>query len=130
MSSTSVGNSITSMRLIGALDWTDFFEHASLVEQELRTDPAGAYAEMDPATRDAYRRQVERLADRSGVAEVEVARRAGARSTSQTESADAAGRRRHVGYFLVDAGRAALERELGYRPSIGERVRRGERRSW
>ena len=120
----SVGNSITSMRLIGALDWTDFFEHASLVEHELRADPAGAYAEMDPATRDAYRHQVERLAERSGVSEVDVARRAVARSMAQADPDDAAERRRHVGYFLVDAGRAALEAELGYRPSIGERVRR------
>jgi cyclic beta-1,2-glucan glucanotransferase len=45
----SVGNSITSMRLIGALDWSAFFEHTSLVEAALRGDPAGAYAEMDPA---------------------------------------------------------------------------------
>ena len=32
----SIGNAITSMRLISALDWTLFFERVSLVEQILR----------------------------------------------------------------------------------------------
>ena len=120
----SVGNSITSMRLIGALDWTDFFEHSSLVEHELRVDPMGAYAGMDPVTRDAYRHQVERLAEGSRVPEVDVARRAVARAMAPSDPDVDVERRRHVGVFLVDAGRAALEAELGYRPSIGERVRR------
>src|SRR5205807_7775017 len=43
----SVGNCITGMRFIGALDWPTFFEAVSLVERELRRDPAGAYHAMD-----------------------------------------------------------------------------------
>ena len=34
-------------------------------------------------------------------------------------------RRAHVGYFLVDAGRSVLEREIGYRPSLPDRLLRG-----
>ena len=54
----SIGNAITSMRLISALDWTLFFERVSLVEQILRRDPVGIYAAMDFATRDQYRHEV------------------------------------------------------------------------
>ncbi len=72
----STGNAITSMRLISALDWTAFFEEISLVERELRRDPAGVYGRMDFATRDRYRHVVESLARRSRLPEVEVAQRA------------------------------------------------------
>ena len=58
----SIGNSITSMRLISALDWALFFERVSLVEQILRQDPAGVYPQMDFATRDRYRHKIERMA--------------------------------------------------------------------
>ena len=34
-------------------------------------------------------------------------------------------RRRHVGYTLVDAGPPALEAQLGYQPTVGERLQRG-----
>ena len=33
-------------------------------------------------------------------------------------------RERHVGYFLVDAGRRVLEARFGYRPPLGQRLRR------
>ena len=55
----SIGNAITSMRTLSALDWPTFVEHVSHVERVLRDDPAGAYARMDFATRDRYRQSVE-----------------------------------------------------------------------
>src|SRR5207249_6104195 len=72
----SVGNCVTSLRLLAALDWKVFFEHTSLVEAELQEDPAGVYARQDFATRDRYRRMVEQLARGSERSELEVARRA------------------------------------------------------
>ena len=108
----SVGNCITSMRLIAALDWNDFFERSSVVERILRDDPAGAYTAMDARTRDVYRHEVERLASRSRVAEAEVARRAVAHAAAVEAAVE---RRRHVGYFLIDAGRPLLEADLSYR---------------
>ena len=50
------------MRLLSALDWPAFFERVSRVERVLRRDPAGAYPQMDFATRDRYRQSVEELA--------------------------------------------------------------------
>ena len=37
----TVANLITSLRLIGTFDWSEFFESVSLVEQVLQRDPAG-----------------------------------------------------------------------------------------
>ena len=52
------------------------FERTSLVEAELRHDPAGAYARQDFATKDRYRRTVEQLARGSKWDELKIARRA------------------------------------------------------
>src|SRR2546423_12479448 len=49
------GNIITSMRLLSALDWKDFFETVSLIDPELAKDPASVYSKMDFANRDRYR---------------------------------------------------------------------------
>ena len=73
-SQLAIGNIITSMRLVGSIDWPTFFERISTVERILREDPAGAYAAMDFPTRDRYRHSIEELARRSGKTELEVAR--------------------------------------------------------
>src|SRR5439155_10717533 len=69
----SVGNCVTSLRLLSALDWNVFFETTSLVEAVLQDDPAGVYPRQDFTTRDRYRQAVERLARRSAHTELEVA---------------------------------------------------------
>src|SRR5205085_11612086 len=96
----SIGNVITSMRLISALDWVSFSERTSLVEQVLRRDPAGVYSRMDFAGRDRYRHVVETIAKGSRVAEIDVAEMV-VRLASDAQQASS--RRRHVGYWLVDA---------------------------
>src|SRR6185503_16795938 len=70
----TVGNIITSMRLLSTLDWRDFFEIVSLIEPLLGADPAGAYAKMEFATRDRYRHVIERISKRTRANELEVAR--------------------------------------------------------
>ena len=72
----SISNSIGSLRFLGAMDWREFVETMSVVEQMLREDPGGVYGSMDFATRDRYRHVVEQLAKRSPLSEAEVARRA------------------------------------------------------
>jgi cyclic beta-1,2-glucan synthetase len=124
----SIGNLITSMRLISALDWTLFFEKVSLVEQVLREDPAGVYARMDFATRDGYRHEIERLAKRSNRPETHVASAAVERARHFEATSDADARHRHVGYFLIGEGRLDLEKSLDYRPTWNELVARTVRR--
>ena len=61
----SIGNSITSLRFLSSMDWRDFVEEMSIVEQILRGEPAGIYPAMDFATRDRYRHSIEAIAKRS-----------------------------------------------------------------
>ncbi|MEG1328225.1 MAG: cyclic beta 1-2 glucan synthetase, partial [Janthinobacterium sp.] len=66
----SIANSIGSLRFLGTMDWQEFVETMSVVEQTLRLDPAGTYGLMDFATRDSYRHAIERIAKRSARSEV------------------------------------------------------------
>jgi cyclic beta-1,2-glucan synthetase len=113
-----MANSITSLRALAQLDWVALVERQSVTEAVLRKDPSGHYASMTAPTRDAYRHRVERIARDSTATEVEVATAALALATSS------AGRRAHVGYFLVDRGREQLEQQVAYRPRLRERCTR------
>ncbi len=124
----SIGNLITSMRLISALDWSQFFERVSLVEQALRRDPAGVYADMDFATRDHYRHVVEHLAKRAGHDETHVAAAALDAAICAQHRDSTEWRECHIGYHLIDQGRIDLEQALGYQPRIRERLFRSAKR--
>ena len=124
----SIANSIGSLRFLDAVDWRTFVESMSVVERTLREDPASVYAGMDFATRDRYRHVIERLARRSKRPEVDVATAALELAKTYASSASTNDRRAHVGYVLVDAGRAALEARVGLRQSPIDRLREfGER---
>ncbi len=105
----AIGNSIGSLRLLGATDWREFVEAMSVVERALGRDPAGVHASMDFATRDRYRHVVETIARRSALGEEAVAEAAVTLARAGSE------RRAHVGYYLIDAGRDALERAVQMR---------------
>jgi cyclic beta-1,2-glucan synthetase len=120
----SIGNAVTSLRVLALLDWRKIFERLSRVEQVLRLDPAGIYAQMDFRTRDRYRRAVEELARGSGLEEEQVARRA--LEAAAASARDAAGdlRRLHIGLFLIREGREALARSIHGRDPLRERILR------
>ncbi|HWT77886.1 MAG TPA: hypothetical protein VN648_03670, partial [Candidatus Methylomirabilis sp.] len=119
---------ITSLRDIGDADWKELFERLSGTEDILRQDPSGAYPRMDFASRDLYRRTVQELASRSRMGELEVARAVvelacGAKTQWNLEPR-AVERCSHVGYYLVDKGRSALERQIGYQPPFSKAILR------
>ena len=120
----SVGNVITSLRLCSTLDWSQYVESVSLVEQTLKRDPANVHASMDFPSRDSYRRAVEELADGTGEGQLRVALRAveSARQAAETGSPEA--RQAHVGYHLIGKGRRDLEVDLAYRPAAVKRIQR------
>ncbi len=121
----SIANTIGSLRFIGAMDWKQFVESHSVVEQTLREDPEGSYASQDFVTRDRYRHCIENVAHRSTMREWEVAREAIALARSAQREPDE--RRTHVGYYLIDRGRPLLERAVGYRLPWQSRIRRAQR---
>ena len=103
----SVGNSISSLRFLDAMDWREFVETLSGVEQILRNDPADVYSDMDFSTRDTYRHVVERVARHSLLTEMEVASLAVNLAMRHKEGYV---RLAHVGHYLLDRGLPELER--------------------
>ena len=120
----SMSNSIGSLRFLAAMDWRDFVETHSVVEQTLHEDPAGVYGQMDFATRDRYRHAVEKIAKSSPQSEGEVAQHAIllARQRATEERKD--DRAAHVGFYLVDKGQSQLEQAVDMRLSFFQKVRR------
>lgn len=118
----TIGNIISSMRLLSSLDWRDFFESVSLIDPLLSQDPAGAYDKMDFATRDQYRHAVERIARRSKVSELEVARKTIELSAAVKAATPDDERRAHIGYFLLGDGLLEFEKPFGYRPHFREEL--------
>jgi cyclic beta-1,2-glucan synthetase len=129
----SIGNSINSLRFVEGTDWKTFVESMSVVEKALTQDPSGIYAGMDFSTRDRYRHAVEKLARRSRCSETFVAETAVQRAsqhftTPRLDEPQLAQAQGHVGYFLIDRGRRALERDVGARRTLPEQLARFHRR--
>jgi cellobiose phosphorylase len=106
----SVSHTINSLRLLGALDWREFVEAMSQVDQTLRLDPAGVYGKMDFFTRDRYRHSVEAISRHSQLLESEVAQKAIQLAESSAGEKGIQDRTAHVGFYLIGKGLAALER--------------------
>ncbi len=125
----SISNSIGSLRFLGAMDWREFVETMSGVEQILRDDPGGVYGRMDFASRDRYRHVVEKVAKNSRSSEAEVARYAlhlAQERAAQPDGGD--DRAAHVGFYLIDRGLAQLERGAKTRLYTVEFLQRWVRR--
>jgi len=114
----SIANSIGSLRFIGSMDWKQYVESLSVVEQTLREDPAGMHARQDFATRDRYRHVIEDVARSSPQSELAVARHVLSLARAAARRLGAADRAAHVGYYLLDRGRPLLERSTDCRLSL------------
>ncbi|NCB31568.1 MAG: hypothetical protein EOM66_09205, partial [Clostridia bacterium] len=96
-------NALKSLRTLDALDWEKLNEQFSRVDAALRRDRTYPY--MDARSRAWYRRCVENLAAKLGVAETVVARQAIILALAQAEEG---GRQAEAGYYLMGDGRTAL----------------------
>lgn len=108
----SMGNAITSLRMIAAMDWSEIVETLSHVEAILRRDPSGYYQRMDFESRDHYRHIIEKMARFYCIPEIKVAELAIA-CAREAPVIDGRDPRGHVGYYLLDSGRKALEQRIG-----------------
>jgi cyclic beta-1,2-glucan synthetase len=119
-SNVTVRNIITSVRLLSDVDWPEFFESVSPVDELLRS--GSDFASSDFPTRDLYRRSIERFARGSKLTELAVAAAALAAARESTVTDDEHGdpRRRDPGYYLIANGRHAFATFIGYRkPLLG-----------
>ncbi len=120
----SVANVITSLRLCAQLDWSEFVEAVSLVDQVLQRDPADVHGRMDFSTRDRYRQAVEEVAEPTGEGQVRVALKAVESARQAAEAEGASARAAHVGYHLIGNGRRGLEDDVAWRPGPWKALRR------
>jgi cellobiose phosphorylase len=117
----SIANSIGSLRFLGTMDWQEFVETMSMVEQTLRCDPADVYSDMDFATRDQYRHVIEKLAKYSDLTEMEVAQQSIELARTHGNSDPRHG---HVGFYLVGGGALLLEKKAGVKLPFVEAFRK------
>jgi len=120
----SISNSIGSLRFLGAIDWEDFVESISTVEQALRGDPPGVYEKMDFATRDRYRHVIEKLAKSSPMPEWELAQSVVVLAQKAAALKGIEDRSAHVGFYLVDKGIVQTEQIAQVRRSLMQTGRR------
>ncbi len=124
----SMSNCIGSLRFLAKMDWREFVEAMSIVEQTLREDVAGVYAKMDFYTRDSYRHVVERVAKKSNLSEAEVAQMVINIVKEKAAKGITDKRRTHVGYYLVGKGLYETEQALNINLSQKQILNRTMRR--
>ncbi len=117
-----------SLQRVMDLEWKKVFEEINRTDKILRQDPVGTYAQMDFESREMYRAALSELAQSSSWSETAIASRAiqFARAAHNLGTMDqkAVASRAHVGYYLLDDGRAEIEAAIGYWPSASSRMRR------
>ncbi len=125
----TIGNIIRSLRKIDDVDWTVWFEEMSEVDRTLRE--ATDFAALDFASRDLYRKSIEKLAQRSGKTEMEVARSAIVMAGAGSPERGSPPRETDIGFYLVGRKRPQLEARIGYVPRLRETIKRNyERLGW
>ncbi len=118
----TIGNAVTSMRLLSTIDWRTFFESVSLIDPLLKTDPANVYVDMNFATRNRYREVIERIARRTKTEELKVASKVVEFASAAQRMDSGEARQSHIGYYLIDKGLADVEREFAYQPRLSEKM--------
>ncbi len=116
---SALTNAINSCRRLAQVQWREFFQSVSWAEGKLAADPAGVYARQDFETRDRCRSAVEEIARWSNCSEQRIIDHALALANAAEDEVA-----RHVGYYLIDAGRAALERATGAKVPLLQQSRR------
>ncbi|HVD96839.1 MAG TPA: glucoamylase family protein [Cytophagaceae bacterium] len=120
----SMSNSIGSLRFLGSMDWRDFVEKHSVVEQILCEDKLGIYPSMDFSTRDQYRHVIEDIAKKSKLSEQDVARIAIDLSYNPVTPEEMDERVSHVGYYLIGKGQEETKRRAKMHESFGARLQK------
>ncbi len=120
-----IDRDIASLHWLGQMRWDRISTELNAVDKVLARDPADIFSKLTDETRAVYRWTIVRIADRTGVHDVQVAREA-LRLAHAARSGPAAEQERatHVGYFLIGEGLPELERIFRYQATPLERLRR------
>lgn len=110
-SNQTVGNIITTLRMISQVDWVDLIEPVSLSLQVLRQLPS--FCRESELTHQQITRTMEQLARHSQKTERETAQAVVAAAQNVPDSLSADAVERTAGYYLMGNGRGQLESALG-----------------
>jgi hypothetical protein len=118
---------VRSLRDADQTSWNEVLEPLVLFDRVLRRDPAGAYPAMDFESRILYRDKLSKIAKRSDMSEMDVAREALKLAEQAHGRAyhDPRVRRRdsHVGYYILGEGSTQLHGQVGFKPGFPQRLR-------
>ena len=109
VSKVSIGNAITSIKNISRINFQEIFDTMNTVEDILKKDPLKIYDKMTYETKVYYRGVIEELAKKSNLSEIFIANKVLALA-SRKDLKD--GKKKHIGYYLIDEGKQDLLREL------------------
>lgn len=112
----TTGNIVKSLREIDDKEWSVWVEDVCHVDKILRLH--SDYSALDFGSRNAYRNQIEKLARRSDMTEIEVAQVAIDMTSKATLTPEENAQQPNVGGLLVGMHRGKLEEAIGYRPPL------------
>lgn len=113
----SLSNTINGLRLLRKIAWRELVITQSRVVHTLAQDPAATFSQMDFKTQFRYCEIIQALSRKSGSSETQVAEVALnlAKQSGQP-------RQSHIGYYLIAEGFSVLEKALGIKPSLGQKI--------
>ncbi len=122
----TMGNIIRSLREINDAEWSVWVEQVSHVDRLLWDQ--SDYGDLDSGSRNGYRRQIERLARRSPLSEVQIAQLA-VDMVAEAKLADQPQPHEpDIGGFIAGAQRPKFEARAGYRPTLAQHAIRAVRK--
>ncbi len=122
----TMGNIIRSLREINDAEWSVWVEQVSHVDRLLWDQ--SDYGDLDSGSRNSYRRQIEKLARRSPLSEVQIAQLAVDMVAEVRHSGEAQPHEPDIGGFITGAQRLKLEARANYRPTLPQHVVRAVRK--
>ena len=111
---TSIGSTISSLRIIESINWKKFFDKTSEVEKLLMKDPSETYKKMEFSSRDYYRHKVEELSRKFNTSEKNIVNSA-LKLSMLAMNEEKEKFKAHVGYYLIDEGDEILAKEFSYK---------------
>ena len=109
-SKVSMGNSIISIKEILRVNFLDLFENINGVEEILKKDPANVYSKMDYKTKEDYRNKIKQISEKTKISEIYIANKI----LEMARIYQGKNRKKtHIGYYLIEDGKAELLKELG-----------------
>ena len=118
----SIGNCITSIKVLQRINFIDIFEKINEVDDILKKDPIGIYEKMDYKTKIEYRNTIKQISRKTKISEIYIAKKClklaenSAKGEVQenltTEERQRINIKSHIGYYLIDDGKNKLLEEL------------------